>query len=154
MLEAMKSSNKKVVDIKYAKSNEYKRVIKTIADSEKCPFCKENFKYHKNPILKTHKSWFITENSWPYKNTKHHFIIICEDHKEKLEDLTASDFSSTHELMKWAIKKYNLKGGGLTLRFGETTWTGATVCHLHFHLIIPEIDQNTKRAKTVQFPIG
>ena len=46
------------------------------------------------------------------------------------------------------LKKYNIKGGVLALRFGDTAYTGATVCHLHFHLIVP------KKSQTVNFPIG
>lgn len=149
-----KTMKKKVVDPTYAKSDEYKKIIETIAASEKCPFCPEDFKYHKNPILKSQENWFITKSSWPYKNTQHHFLIICKDHKENLDDLTSEDLAIAHSLMKWATKEFNLRGGGLTLRFGETTWTGATVCHLHFHLIVPEIDKKTQRARTVQFPIG
>ena len=52
------------------------------------------------------------------------------------------------------IKKYKIKGGGLTLRFGEQNYTGATVLHLHFHLIVPKLKPKSKLAKIVNFPIG
>ena len=144
---------KKVVDLKYAKSKEYKKTLETIKETAKCPFCKENFKYHKKKILKTCKNWFITESSWPYKNAEFHFLIISEKHKEEFSDLKVSDFKTVSDLVNWAIKKYKIKGGALTLRFGDTQYTGATVCHLHFHFIVPELDKN-KEAKVVNFPIG
>lgn len=144
---------KKVVDLKYAKSKDYKKTLETIEDTAKCPFCKENFKYHKKKILKTYKNWFITKSSWPYKNSKFHFLIISEKHKEEFGDLKNSDFKIVSDLVNWAIKKYKIKGGALTLRFGDTQYTGATVCHLHLHFIVPELDKN-KNAKVVNFPIG
>ncbi|MCK5476044.1 MAG: HIT domain-containing protein [Candidatus Pacebacteria bacterium] len=144
---------KKVVDTRYAKSKDYKNTLETIEKINECPFCKENFKYHKKKILKTYKNWFITKNSWPYENAKFHFLIISEEHKEEFCDLKTSDFEIVYCLANWTIKKYKIKGGALTLRFGKTQYTGATVCHLHFHLIVPELGKN-KMAKVINFPIG
>lgn len=131
---------------------EYKEVLKTIKKTGKCPFCKENFKYHKNPILKEEKNCFITESSWPYKNTQHHFLIIFKKHKENLSQLDSLDLKAVSKLVNWAIKKYKIKGGGLILRFGKRIYTGATVNHLHFHLIVPKIKK--RKVKTICFPIG
>lgn len=39
------------------------------------------------------------------------------------------------------------------MRFGNTDYTGATVSHLHAHLIYPEVDKS-KKSKTVNFPVG
>ncbi len=147
------NKKKKVVDPTYAKGKgEYEKVINSIQEIGECPFCPKNFKYHKNKFLKKEGGWTITQNSWPYPNAKHHFIIISEKHKEKFEELTAKDFVSTSKLVNWAIKKYKLPGGGLTIRFGQTEYTGATVCHLHFHLISPQRIKN--KTKPVYFPIG
>jgi len=145
---------KKVVNPKFAKSKDYKRVLKTIEETAKCPFCKSNFKYHKKPILKKEKSWFVTENTWPYKNTKHHFVIISEGHKEEFSELSLADFKIVFKLANWIIKKYKIKGGCFVLRFGDPIYTGATVCHLHFHLIVPKIDRKKAKSKMVYFPIG
>jgi len=145
---------KKVVNKRFAKGKgEYEKVIDSIEKSGLCPFCQENFKYHKRSILKELGDWFLTENSWPYKDTSCHFIIICKNHKENFSDLSTKDFEDVKELVNFAIKKYNIKGGALALRFGDTDYTGATVCHLHFHLISPELDEQNK-SKTVHFPIG
>jgi len=144
---------KKVVDKRYAKSEEYKNTLEAIENTAKCPFCKDNFKYHKKKILRKEKNWFITESSWPYKNSKFHFLVISEKHKENFKDLKAADLKIVSDLTNWAIKKYKIKGGALSLRFGDTNYTGASVCHLHFHFIVPKLDKS-KKAKTVNFPIG
>ncbi|MFH1714484.1 MAG: HIT domain-containing protein [Candidatus Nealsonbacteria bacterium] len=145
---------KKFVNIRNAKKGEYKRVIEEILKTGKCPFCKENFKYHKKPVYKRKNGWFLTNNSWPYKNTKHHLIILGNKHKENFSELTKSDFESVVYLTNWALKKWKIKGGGLAMRFGDTNYTGASVSHIHFHIISPEINKKTKRSKTVNFPIG
>jgi len=145
---------KKLVNIKNARQGEYKKVIEQIAKTGKCPFCKENFKYHKKPVYKRKESWFLTNNSWPYKNTGHHLIILGDKHKENFSEITKKDLESVSYLINWAIKKWKIKGGGIAMRFGETDYTGASVNHIHFHIISPKIDKKTKKIKTVNFPIG
>jgi len=146
--------NRAGVQPKFAgERGDYRETLNKIADTKKCPFCPDNFKYHKKPILRKVDGWMTTENSWPYENTKHHFIFIPETHKETFSDLTIKDFKALKELINWVIKKYKIKGGGVTMRFGEPTYTGATVRHLHAHLIVPELKDNGE-AKVVNFPIG
>ncbi len=147
-MKKTKDIKKRVVNPRFAKTAEYRKVIKSIEVEGKCPFCPENFKYHKHPILKRNRGWFITRCSWPYKNTDYHFLIISEKHRESLSFLASTDLFPVYRLANWAKIKFGIKGGALTVRFGDTDFTGATVCHLHFHLIVP------KRGKTVNFPVG
>jgi ATP adenylyltransferase len=145
---------KKVVNKRFAKGKpEYEKVISQIDNLGKCPFCKDNFKYHKKPILKSSGGWFLTESSWPYKNARKHFLGISEKHKENFSELDSKDFDSIKNLINWANDKFKIKGGAFAMRFGETNYTGATVCHIHFHMITPELDAK-KLSKTVNFPIG
>jgi len=136
------------VNLENAREGDYKKTIEEITKTGKCPFCKENFKYHKKPIHKKKNGWFLTENSWPYENTDFHFVIIGEKHKENILELTKKDLEAVFFLVKWATKKWEIKGGALTIRFGDPNFTGASVSHLHFHLITP------KKNKSINFPIG
>jgi diadenosine tetraphosphate (Ap4A) HIT family hydrolase len=147
-----KAEEKLLVDPKFARGKMYKKVMSEIVSEKVCPFCPETFKWHTKPILKYNGDWFITENFNPYKNTKFHFLIISKKHNENFSDILSSDWKSITSLCNWAIKKYKIKGGGLTMRFGDTLYTGATIKHIHFHLISPEI--KNKKAKPVYFPIG
>jgi len=149
----MEDKNKAGINLDPAKTDEYKEVLNNVIKSEKCPFCPDNFKFHKERILKKQNDWLITFNSWPYENSKYHFIIIPNSHKENFQDLTVEDFKTIQELVNFVIEKYEIKGGGLTLRFGDQKHTGSTVQHLHLHLIVPEFDDNGK-ATPVFFPIG
>jgi len=38
------------------------------------------------------------------------------------------------------------------MRFGDSDYTGATVTHLHLHLMVPKLKRG--KALTVEFPIG
>ena len=145
---------KEIVNIRNARRGEYRTVIEEIYAKRKCPFCKENFKYHKKPIFKRRKGWFLTKASWPYKNTLHHFLIIGERHKENFSDLTQKDLEAIAYLVRWAIKEHKIKGGAFAMRFGETNLTGASVVHMHSHIIVPQHNKKTKRSKTVNFPVG
>ena len=141
-------TQRKVADVRHAKGGEYEAVIRKIIADGGCPFCPTGFKYHKHPILKRDGNWFISKSSWPYENTEHHFIILPERHMECVSEIAPSDWASVHLLAEWAIDEFDLKGGALNVRFGDTEYTGATVCHLHFHLIVPQLN------KVVIFPIG
>ncbi len=145
---------KKFVNLANARKGEYRGVIEKILKTGKCPFCKENFKYHKKPVFKRKDGWFLTEASWPYKNANCHLMVLGEKHHENFAELKKRDFEAISYLVRFAIKKYKIKGGALAIRFGNTDYTGASVAHLHFHLISPEINKKTKRSKTVNFPIG
>ena len=145
---------KEIVEPKFARTKEYRNVLGIFKKAGNCPFCKDAFKTLKKPVLKKEKGWFVTTNTWPYKNTKYHFLIISEKHNENIADFKKSDFESVFKLIKWLVKKYKIKGGGVALRFGETAYSGSTVRHSHFHLISPRAKRGTKDSKTVIFSIG
>ncbi len=152
ILRHMAVPSKKFVNPRFARKGEYERVIREIIDQGHCPFCPENFIYHKYPILKKKGGWVITRSSWPYKNAQHHFLIIGKKHKENFKDITIQDLNEVKNLVRWATHEFSLKGGALTLRFGNTDYTGSTVAHLHFHLIVPEMKKG--KSLPVMFPIG
>lgn len=139
------------VDPRNARTDGYKQIMQDIVTDGSCPLCPP-MKWHPNPILKDNGGWIITENSHPYPNTRHHFITVSKKHIETLEEFTSQDLESILDLAKWACQEYNIKGGGLTMRFGDTLYTGATIKHLHAHLIVPKVEDG--QVSPVYFPIG
>jgi len=135
-------------------SDEYRGVLERIQEAGHCPFCPENFLYHKNPILCTEEDWFITQNSWSYTNAEHRLIIISREHKESFADLSLEDFTQVMRLVQWAIAKFSISGAALALRFGNPAHTGATVQHLHFQLLSARAPQKDGKTDVVWFPIG
>ena len=145
-------SNAAPVDSRNARTKRYKKVLSDITKAKVCPFCPESFKWHTKPILSRNGSWLITENFQPYPNAKYHFLLVGKEHKETLAELTTKDLESLIKLTNWATREFDIKGGGLTIRFGDTLYTGATVRHLHAHYIVPQVENG--QISPVYFPIG
>lgn len=109
----------------------YEQVIKGIAEHGVCPFCSEHLtKYHKKPLEKK-IYWWVTENMYPYHPVRHHFLFIHKAHIEHIAELSDEAWRELHTL----AKEKNVAGGAFVFRFGNTHFTGASVAHLHAHLI-------------------
>lgn len=145
--------SKKLISIGNARTEHQKKVMEKIKEFQECPFCEENLKkYHKEEILKRGKYWTLTKNQWPYDFTKLHLLAITRKHVENLNDLPKASFGELLELFQWAEKEYDLKHGAIGVRFGEVSNTGATVLHLHAHLIVADTEHPDY--KTVRFKVG
>ena len=144
-------SDSSLVDPRNARADGYRQEIEEAIAEKACPLCPP-MKWHPNPILHRLEGWFITANSHPYDNTEHHLLMIAERHIEQLSDLSTTDLGSILNLSNWATKEFNIRGGGITMRFGDTLYTGATIKHLHAHLIVPKVEDN--QVSPVYFPIG
>jgi len=144
---------KKFVDIDNAREDDQRQVMKDIIKADHCPFCEENLKkYHKQPILKTGKYWILTNNQWPYKDTKVHFLIIYKEHATKLSELDSNSGKELLDFVKWAEKEYKVLGGGWVMRFGDTSYSAGTVNHIHAQFIQPDI--NMPDFKPVRIKLG
>lgn len=147
-------AEKKFVDPRFAKNKDYARVMADIQKGEVCPFCPDVFpgKWHTNPILNTMDNWLITRNMYPYPGSQEHFLIVGNQHKENLVELIPEDLVAILKLAQWATVEFSLPGGLLAFRFGDSEHTGATVKHLHAHLVVP--GKENGRIQVVNFPVG
>lgn len=135
------NSKKLQVDLDNAREKDQLEVMERIIEDGGCPFCQENFsKYNRQPILKMGKYWMVTTNQWPYKHTKHHFLLIHHDHIESISEMSSDAGAELIELTKWLIDEYQIPGGGLVTRFGDTNYSAGSVVHLHAQLIQPDLD--------------
>lgn len=139
MLVAM-ALKKKQVDKENAsvvKRDEYTKVLNAIIAGGFCPFCEEHLaKHHTKPILYTTKHWLVTKNAWPYTGARFHFLFISREHLGATEDLSPAAWRDLHTLYRKIVAGNAIKGATLVMRSGETKITGASVHHLHAHLIV------------------
>jgi len=143
----------KYVDLDNTREDEQREIMKKTIEADRCPFCLENFvKYNHQPLLKETKYWFLTHNKWPYKNTKHHLLIVLKAHKEMLSELTPEEGAGLIEILAFAQEYTNAPGGGFAMRFGDTDYSAGTVSHLHAQFIVPDID--APDFKPTRFKIG
>ena len=118
-----------------------------------CPFCPKNYKeFHTAPIIKENKNWILTQNDYPYMGSKIHLLLIHREHIEKIRDLKNTESKELFEIISWAENKFKIKGGSILIRFGNMGYTGATISHLHAHIIVGVKEgQNTEKLKV---PVG
>lgn len=133
--------------------SEYTQVLKKITDEGFCPFCEEHLmKYHTKPILFKGTYWIVTENAWPYKGTKKHFVLISRLHIECFEKAPKGSVLELHKHWNTLRKKFNLKGSTLLMRSGDTNMTGASVNHLHAQIIVGQ--KRTKKSSPLTAVVG
>lgn len=131
----------------------YSKVIEQIHQDKVCPFCPEHLAtYHKNPILFEGRYWTITTNMYPYKNTKHHFLLIHTEHITDSKDILSEGWQELHKHINKLTKDYNIEGGTFLMRCGDTSHTGASVTHLHAHLAVP--DKEAAQCEPILVRIG
>lgn len=138
------------------RSEDQLQVYKEIAERGECPFCLENlYKTNPQPIVREGKYWNILPSRWPYAHTATHLLAITRRHVESVAELGDEAEAAGAELfshLKWAELEYQIAAGGLAMRFGDVAHTGASVSHLHGHIIQP--DPNRPKEAKVRFKIS
>jgi len=143
----------KHINLNHSRPGKYDALLKQITKDGVCPFCEDNLKkYHQPPILKKNQSWILTTNQNPYAGLKKHLLFIHRQHLISLSQLKTQDWSDLGKLINWVIEKYAIHGGSFFVRFGETDYTGASVTHLHAHLVSG--GKRTKNKNEVTIRLG
>lgn len=146
---------KKQVDIGNAlvvPRGDYSQTLEAIIAGGFCPFCEEHLFRHHHKLVHCYDHWLVTENSWPYEGSRFHFLFIARTHVEKTEDLSSEAWAQLHELYRQLVKKERLEGATLFIRSGNMRITGASVNHLHAHLVVGS--PRTEGAKPMTALIG
>lgn len=120
-----------------------------------CPFCPDGeTEIELEPAIRTGDWWTVRNNRFPLKSTSLHLIFISKTHAEKLADLDPDARYELMELMLWAEREYELASGALAMRFGDPSGNGATIRHLHAHLIVADRDTSREGYEDVRFRMG
>lgn len=138
----MEHTNASGLNFSNARTPEQIALMQKIVQDGVCPFCAEHFKtYHPKPILKETDYWFFTENMSPYKGTKYHFIFVYKPaHIKKASEMAPEALVDLFGLINSTVVEYQFPGGAFFMRFGDHTYTGGSVEHLHAHLILGDHD--------------
>lgn len=118
-----------------------------------CPFCPKYYKeFHTAPIIKENKNWILTKNDYPYDGSKIHLLLIHKKHIEKIKDLKSEASKELFEIISWVEKEFKINGGSVFMRFGNIKYTGATISHLHAHIIMGT--KEGRRTEKLKVPVG
>lgn len=125
------------VDVNNAFTPEYKTVLEEINKDGGCPapFCLETAPYHKHPRVFSFVHWKVTRNSFNYQNAKHAFLIVLNRHEEDFMNIKPEEWADLGFAIRTLVYFFKLEGYTLVWRMGEKSHTGASVSHLHAHLI-------------------
>lgn len=118
-----------------------------------CLFCREHIeKEHREPILRETNNWIITRNDYPYEGTKYHFLLVYKKHVDSIEKISSGGAADFFDNIKWIKKKYKVSGASLLMRFGNNEYTGATITHLHAHVVVGK--KKTKKTQPLMSVLG
>lgn len=151
----MSKTTPKFVDFDNARYEDQAAVMAQSEAAGLCPFCMENLgKFHQSPIEWEGVHWVITKNGWPYTNTKVHLLAILKEHQENIDQLSDAAAAELFTALKWAVAEYQIPGGGLVVRFGDSNYSAGSVLHLHAHIIQPDITAPNYADNPVKVKIG
>ncbi len=143
------------MNLEHARHPDQRTVMEELAGKGLCNFCPEN--RSEGDVLGSvwqGRHWVLVPNRWPYEFTALHLLAIPERHVIFPNELTREEWEEFRELLDWAIQEYKLEAGSLGMRFGVMRLTGATVEHLHVHLIVADPDVTKPGYERVRFPMG
>ncbi len=149
-------TRKQFVVLEHARTDTQRTAMERIRIRGECPFCPENLpKEHKKPILRERLHWIVTENQWPYENTRVHLLVIARRHVERLGELPPGAGEELLTLLKEIEHHKEITSGAIGIRFGEPERNGGTVRHLHVQVLVAEItDKSDPHYKPVKFKMG
>jgi len=133
------------VNLRHVRTEEQRALYEKIQEAKVCSFCEDFCRgqaptFHPNPVLKETRYWAFTECFPPYEGAKFSFLIVSKyldkDGRHALfPHLPTQAWQEWGELIQWAVEKYDLPAGAFACRFGDTDYTGASISHLHAHLL-------------------
>lgn len=124
------------VNMAHARSAEQLKLMERSAAEGACIFCEDHLRrFHVPPILRRGTYWIVTPNMYPYAGARHHILFISRAHIEDIGRLPPEAMHELGVLTKWVAKKMKLDGGTVFMRFGDSEYTGATISHIHAHLV-------------------
>jgi ATP adenylyltransferase len=129
-----------------------------------CLFCPESLREHtrQQVILQT-AHWSVTPNEFPYQGTRLHLLVVPHRHVNDMLDLderSRADFWTSLALIR---ERFGLDHYGLGVRNGNCSFTGATIAHVHAHVLVgdPSLDPEvpvrmrfSSRPRHPQVPAG
>ena len=147
----------KLTNIANAREVDQRSRMELSEENKKCIFCEEGLKeIHKLPILQENKTFFVTDNAFPYPGTNHHVLIIPKKHISNILEIDTESWGDLKQMIEWVVKERNLEGASLYLRFGNSKFTCGSLSHLHFQILVGDShqDEPKENREKLLVPLG
>jgi ATP adenylyltransferase len=106
-----------------------------------CIFCPEHLARDANQrVLHRTSLWTVTPNEFPYARTRLHLLLVPDEHVTDLVDLSSEAQADFWVALKWVRDHHGLTYHSMVARNGECEFTGATVRHVHVHLLQGDVE--------------
>lgn len=96
-----------------------------------CRFCWET--RHTPP-----GDWKLRPCDYPYEGTREHLLAIPQRHVTSMGELFEEEFAGLGALLSVYEGIYRPDGYTIAVRNGDMSLTGASVQHLHLHILVPD----------------
>jgi diadenosine tetraphosphate (Ap4A) HIT family hydrolase len=104
-----------------------------------CLFCPDGLRRHqRQQVLFATGHWTVTPNEFPYPGTALHLLLVPTEHAADLLDLSPEAREDFWTALAMVRDRHGLGHYGLGVRNGDCRFTGATIRHVHAHLLVGE----------------
>lgn len=142
-----------LVNSQNAKNEGYRRLLDDAEKRGVCPLCENVIERRIQPIHFENEHWIVTENIYPH-TAELHLLMVSRRHIIEICEIVSEEWMSYGSAIKALTEKFKIVGAGVAFRFGDTVRTGASIRHLHAHLIVPREHRDGDDSNIVWFSIG
>jgi len=104
-----------------------------------CLFCPDGLRQHaRQQVLFSSRHWSVTPNEFPYRGTALHLLVVPHQHAADLLDLSSEARQDFWAVLGEVRDRYRLTHYGLGARNGDCRLTGATIAHVHAHVLVAQ----------------
>lgn len=114
-----------------------------------CLFCPGHLDQVQDVVHRS-KHWTVTPNRYPYPNTRLHLLVVPNEHVTDLADLDPAAQLDLFTTLAATRSTYGLTHYGIGVRAGDSPDTGATIKHLHVHVIVGDPTKRPVKFKMSQ----
>jgi ATP adenylyltransferase len=123
-----------------ARSDEQLKDMQNLDSRGVCIFCPEHIGEDKQELLIDTDSWMVKENSYPYKDTKLHLLLVPKEHVSTISKLSLAAQKEFLPLVSKCERKFKLTSYALAIRSGDMRRNGGSIEHLHVHIVVGNTD--------------
>jgi len=106
-----------------------------------CLFCPDALRSHAaQQVLFETGHWSVTPNAFPYAGARLHLLVVPHRHVTDLLDLDDAAGADFWAALREIRSRYGLDHYGLGVRNGNCSFTGATIAHVHAHVLVGDPD--------------
>lgn len=116
-----------------ARTDPQRTEMQRLEQARICRFCTDNTT---EEIILENAHWFVTSNAFPYASTQLHLLVIPKKHYTSLVEMPNDAKWSYLSIITEIEMRFKLEAYSHFMRVGTMARTGASIAHLHAHVIV------------------